>query len=71
MDLRNGDKISDLYYESPYINRVGGKNVFSSEKDSANKENVSPYSGGICQQQYTSLGSGTSGTTHGTSLRTP
>ncbi len=47
-DMRNGDSLRDLYFQSPYIKRFPTNNntPFSKEQDSGNKENVSPLSGG-------------------------
>jgi len=49
VDMRSGDSMRDLYYQSPYIrrftdNRLG---LNSNEKDSGNKENISPLSGNV------------------------
>jgi hypothetical protein len=47
-DMRSGDTLRDLYYQSPYLRRFTSTrfNGFSNEKESANKENISPLSTG-------------------------
>jgi hypothetical protein len=41
VDMRSGESLRDLYYQSPYLRRAAPSTPFS--KDSDNKENVSPY----------------------------
>lgn len=41
-DMRSGDNLRDLFYQSPYIRRPN--TYFSNEKESVNKENISPLS---------------------------
>lgn len=46
-DMRSGETLRDLYYQSPYLKRfsINRLTPFSNEKHSANKENISPLSG--------------------------
>lgn len=46
--MRSGDSLRDLFFQSPYLKRLSNKgvNLFSNEKQSNNKENISyllPY----------------------------
>lgn len=45
--MRSGENLRDLFYQSPYLKRFSNNRAcpFSNEKQSANKENVSPLSG--------------------------
>ena len=41
-EMRSGENLRDFYYQSPYLRRFSTN--FSNEKQSANKENISPLS---------------------------
>ena len=57
-DLRSGDTIRDLFYQSPYLKRFTANRLtpFSNDKYSANKENISPLSGSATQWLSTTGG---------------
>ena len=45
--MRSGENLRDFYYQSPYLRRFTTTRLtpFSNDKESANKENISPLSG--------------------------